>query len=51
MERDNGQDWATILGNTLLQPLNMTSSGLLHLDASDMFAIEGLNTSQIGEPG
>ncbi|KAF4455690.1 hypothetical protein FALBO_15571 [Fusarium albosuccineum] len=56
MERDNGcagkaDGWTSLLEKTLLQPLNMTSSGLLSPDATDIFAIDGMNTSHIGEPG
>ncbi|KAH6887495.1 beta-lactamase/transpeptidase-like protein [Thelonectria olida] len=55
MQRDNHnrgshKSWASVLDHTLLQPLNMTSTCLLS-DATDVFAIDGLNTSQIGEPG
>ncbi|KAF4982476.1 hypothetical protein FZEAL_1901 [Fusarium zealandicum] len=56
MQRDNGygngqEDWASILQRTVLSPLNMTSSGLLSPDSKKVFAIDTLNTSQIGEPG
>ncbi|KAK7409300.1 hypothetical protein QQX98_008540 [Neonectria punicea] len=56
MQRECGhrrgkRSWASVLENTLLRPLNMTSSGLLSAGMTDVFAIDGLNTSQIGEPG
>ncbi|EEU35573.1 uncharacterized protein NECHADRAFT_52335 [Fusarium vanettenii 77-13-4] len=43
--------WGSVLDDSLLRPLNMRSSGLLSPDDTDVFAIEGLNLSQIGEPG
>ncbi|KAJ4186497.1 hypothetical protein NW767_008821 [Fusarium falciforme] len=43
--------WGSVLDDALLHPLNMKSSGLLCPDDTDVFAIDGLNLSQIGEPG
>ncbi|KAM5350135.1 hypothetical protein ACJ41O_006640 [Fusarium nematophilum] len=56
MQTDSGYageqgDWASLLDKTLFRPLNMTSSGVLSRDMTDIFAVDGLNTSQIGEPG
>ncbi|KAL6917181.1 hypothetical protein ACHAPO_006014 [Fusarium lateritium] len=51
MERESGSDWSSILGDTLLNPLNLTTSGILSHDSKDIFAMESLNTSIIGEPG
>jgi hypothetical protein len=45
------KSWTSVLDDTLLRPLNMTSTGLLSPDTTDVFAIDGLNTSQLGEPG
>ncbi|KAH7148999.1 beta-lactamase/transpeptidase-like protein [Dactylonectria estremocensis] len=55
-QRENGRKggvhtWASVLENAILRPLNMTSSGLLCPTMNDVFAIDGLNMSQIGEPG
>lgn len=55
MERDNGGgdsegSWSSILQRSVFGPLGMTSSGLL-ADTTYVFAPDGLNTSQIGEPG
>lgn len=53
MQRDNGckgGSWDKVLDNAILGPLNMTSSGVLGSDVDDIFAIDGFNTSQIGEP-
>ncbi|KAF4959261.1 hypothetical protein FSARC_10777 [Fusarium sarcochroum] len=47
----DGDGWASVLESTLLGPLNMTSSGVLSSDHKDVFAIDSLNISQIGEPG
>ncbi|KAF5023545.1 hypothetical protein F66182_4412 [Fusarium sp. NRRL 66182] len=56
MQRSDGytsgfDGWASVLGDTLLRPLNMTSSGVLNLEDRDIFAINTLNASLIGEPG
>ncbi|KAJ4327411.1 hypothetical protein N0V84_002182 [Fusarium piperis] len=56
MERRNRDgrrtsSWGSVLDDALLRPLKMKSSGLLSPDDTDVFAIEELNTSQIGEPG
>lgn len=56
MQRENGHkrgnhSWASVLEKTLLRPLNMTSTSLLCDNMTDVFAIDGLNISQIGEPG
>ncbi|KAM0553249.1 hypothetical protein ACHAPJ_007538 [Fusarium lateritium] len=56
MQRSDGygrdvDGWASVLQNTLLDPLNMTTSGVLRSEDKDIFAIDSLNTSQIGEPG
>ncbi|KPM43789.1 hypothetical protein AK830_g2769 [Neonectria ditissima] len=53
-ESDHGRgesSWASLLESTLLRPLNMSSSSLLSPIAKDVFANEGMNISQIGEPG
>lgn len=47
----DGDGWASVLENTLLDPLNMTTSGVLTSEDKDIFAIDSLNTSQVGEPG
>lgn len=51
MQRDSDDEWSSIIDETLLNPLNMTFSGVLGHDIKDIFAIESLNTSIIGEPG
>jgi len=51
MQKDSGDEWSSIIEETLLNPLNMTSSGVLGHDIKDIFAMESLNTSIIGEPG
>ncbi|KAH8685127.1 beta-lactamase/transpeptidase-like protein [Ilyonectria robusta] len=56
MQRENGHkrgnhSWASVLEKTLLRSLNMTSTSLLCDNMTDVFAIDGLNISQIGEPG
>jgi CubicO group peptidase (beta-lactamase class C family) len=51
MQKDSGDEWSSIVERTLLNPLNMTSSGVLGHDIKDIFALESLNTSIIGEPG
>lgn len=43
-------DFSEVLQNSVLGPLNMTNSGLLSKDLSNVFAADGLNLSQIGEP-
>ncbi|QPC70498.1 hypothetical protein HYE68_001250 [Fusarium pseudograminearum] len=51
MQREVGDEWSSILEDTLLRPLNLNSSGLLSQDSKDIFAMESLNISTIGEPG
>lgn len=51
MQREAERDWSSILEDTLLSPLNLTSSGLLSHDIKDIFAMESLNIPMIGEPG
>ncbi|RBR25676.1 uncharacterized protein FIESC28_01639 [Fusarium coffeatum] len=51
MQRESGDKWSSIIDETLLNPLNMTSSGVLGHDIKDIFAMESLNTSIVGEPG
>ncbi|KAM0351093.1 hypothetical protein ACHAPU_002875 [Fusarium lateritium] len=51
LQRENGDDWSSVLQDTLLSPLNMTSSGVLSPEQKDIFAMESLNTSMVGEPG
>ncbi|KAH7147633.1 beta-lactamase/transpeptidase-like protein [Fusarium sp. MPI-SDFR-AT-0072] len=51
MQRNGGNDWSSILHRTLLQPLNMSDSGVLSHDVEDIFAMKSLNSSVIGEPG
>lgn len=51
MQREADSDWSSILEHTLLSPLNLTHSGLLDYDSKDIFAMDSLNTSIIGEPG
>lgn len=56
MQKENGHkrrnhSWASVLETTLLRPLNMTSTSLLWDNMTGVFAIDGLNISQIGEPG
>lgn len=56
MQREKGHkrvnhSWASVLEKTLLRPLNMTSTSLLCDNMTDVFAIDGLKMSQIGEPG
>ncbi|KAF5551241.1 hypothetical protein FMEXI_3358 [Fusarium mexicanum] len=51
MQRSDGGDWPSILDKTLLQPLNMSDSGVLSHGVEDIFAMRSLNTSAIGEPG
>lgn len=50
MQRTNGAEWSSVLEETLLNPLNMASSGVLNPENKDIFAMESLNTSLIGEP-
>jgi CubicO group peptidase (beta-lactamase class C family) len=50
MQRTDGGEWSSVLEETLLNPLNMTSSGVLSPENKDIFAMESLNTSLIGEP-
>ncbi|KAI9899729.1 hypothetical protein N3K66_006190 [Trichothecium roseum] len=47
---DGGGDWKSFLEDAVFDPLNMTSTALLEHGMDDVFAIEGLNTSRIGEP-
>ncbi|RGP69146.1 beta-lactamase family [Fusarium sporotrichioides] len=51
MQREVSGDWSSILQDTILNPLNLNSSGVLSHDSKDVFAMESLNTSMIGEPG
>ena len=51
MQRESGDEWSSIIEETLLNPLNMTSSGVLGHGIKDIFAMESLNTSIVGEPG
>ena len=51
MQRESGDEWSSIIDETLLTPLNMTSSGVLGHDIKDIFAMDSLNTSIVGEPG
>ena len=51
MQREGDDKWSSIIDGTLVNPLNMTSSGVLGHDIKDIFAMESLNTSIIGEPG
>ncbi|KAH7148240.1 beta-lactamase/transpeptidase-like protein [Dactylonectria macrodidyma] len=56
MQRESGRKggvhtWASVLDKAILKPLNMTSSGLLCPTMENVFALDGLNTSQTGEPG
>ncbi|RGP73175.1 beta-lactamase family [Fusarium longipes] len=51
MQRESDADWPSIMEDTLLRPLNLTFSGILSHDAKDIFAMESLNTSIVGEPG
>jgi CubicO group peptidase (beta-lactamase class C family) len=50
MQRTGGAEWSSVLEDTLLSPLNMTSSGVLSPGSKDIFAMESLNSSLIGEP-
>lgn len=50
MQRTDGADWSSVLEDTLLSPLDMASSGVLSADTKDIFAMESLNISLIGEP-
>jgi CubicO group peptidase (beta-lactamase class C family) len=50
MQRTGGAEWSFVLEESLLSPLNMTSSGVLSPENKDIFAMESLNTSLIGEP-
>lgn len=45
-----GGDWKSFLEGAVFEPLNMTSTALLEHGMDDVFAIEGLNTSRLGEP-
>ncbi|KAL3601256.1 hypothetical protein FPOAC2_05512 [Fusarium poae] len=47
MERESGSDWTSILEDTLLKPLNLTSSGVLSHDCKDIFAMESLNRTWV----
>lgn len=51
MQRDsnNATDFSDILQQVVFGPLNMTNSGLLNKD-SDIFAADGVNLTQPGEP-
>lgn len=49
--RGRKNSWDSVLDDALLHSLNMKSSALLCPDDTDVFAIDGLNLSQIGEPG
>ncbi|KAF4997439.1 hypothetical protein FGRMN_3803 [Fusarium graminum] len=51
MQEESGKEWVSVLQDTLLNPLNMTSSGVLSLEQKDIFAMESLNISMVGEPG
>ncbi|KAG9495096.1 hypothetical protein J7337_013330 [Fusarium musae] len=51
MQRSDGGNWPSILDKTILCPLNMTDSGVLGHGVEDVFAMNSLNTSAIGEPG
>ncbi|KAM0430002.1 hypothetical protein ACHAPT_006008 [Fusarium lateritium] len=50
-QKKGSNTWSSVLDDALLRPLNLISTGLLHPDDADIFAFEGLNTSQVGEPG
>lgn len=50
MQRIDGAEWSSVLEDTLLSPLTMTSSGVLSPKNKDIFAMDSLNTSLIGEP-
>ncbi|KIL87030.1 hypothetical protein FAVG1_09584 [Fusarium avenaceum] len=50
MQRTDGADWSSVLEDTLLSPLDMASSSVLSADTKDIFAMESLNISLIGEP-
>ncbi|KAM0244944.1 hypothetical protein ACHAP5_005851 [Fusarium lateritium] len=50
MQRTEGTEWSAVLEKTLLKPLNMTSSGVLSPENKDIFAMDSLNTSLVGEP-
>ncbi|KAF5670078.1 hypothetical protein FHETE_4761 [Fusarium heterosporum] len=51
MQEESGKEWVSVLQDTLLSPLNMTSSGVLSPEQKDVFAMESLNISIVGEPG
>lgn len=52
-KRSQGQSFSSVLKETVFEPLGMTSSSLLGDKSNNqsIFAIGGLNMSQIGEPG
>jgi hypothetical protein len=50
MQRTGSAEWSSVLEESLLNPLNMTSSGVLSPENKDIFAMESLNSSLIGEP-
>ncbi|KAF4496306.1 hypothetical protein FAGAP_7562 [Fusarium agapanthi] len=45
MQRSDSGDWPSILDKTLLQPLNMSDSGVLSHGVEDIFAMRSLNFS------
>ncbi|KAH7210368.1 beta-lactamase/transpeptidase-like protein [Fusarium oxysporum] len=51
IQRSDGADWSSILDKTILQPLNMSDSGVLSHGVEDIFAMKSLNISVTGEPG
>jgi CubicO group peptidase (beta-lactamase class C family) len=51
IQRSDGADWSSILDKTILQPLNMSDSGVLSHGVEDVFAMKSLNISATGEPG
>ncbi|KAM0195635.1 hypothetical protein ACHAPI_006184 [Fusarium lateritium] len=50
MQRTDSTEWSAVLEKTLLKPLNMTSSGVLSPKNKDIFAMDSLNNSLVGEP-
>lgn len=45
------RDFSTLVDESIARPLNMTMTGVLGHDKLDIYAIDGLNMSQAGEPG
>ncbi|PNP83992.1 hypothetical protein FNYG_02680 [Fusarium nygamai] len=51
MERRDGGNWPSVLDMAILQPLNMSNSGVLSHGVEDIFAMKSLDISASGEPG